>query len=337
MSESSQSNLFQRLKRHIRQPWRELKARARLVRYSWYDFKQFQRFSGAINKRDSGAQAAQIIKYYHMIEKGLALPMPRPGFGHYAIESLCDLVAHRLRVGDTSPYVVEAIEVLAAYRDFNSQVGGATPACVAEVMNLASLYLPFSDASAVKRVERSAIAHATDFDALAFFNSRYSVRQFSTAPVDRSKIETAARIAQTAPSVCNRQAGRLHIVTNQEIRNRFLNFQNGNRGFGETIGALAVVTVDLRSFVEPEERFQGWIDGGLFAMSFILGLHSQGLGTCCLNWSSPSANDRDFHSVSGIPDHESVIMFLAIGELRDEFHVARSPRKPFSDILSYIG
>ncbi|KPF89739.1 hypothetical protein IP83_01620 [Novosphingobium sp. AAP93] len=143
-------------------------------------------------------------------------------------------------------------------------------------------------------------------------------------------------MAQTAPSVCNRQAGRIHIVEDAATRDRWLRYQNGNRGFGETMGALAVVTVDLRAFLEPEERFQGWIDGGLFAMNFIMGLHAQRLGSCCLNWSSPVGNDREFHRVSGIPDQERIIMFIAIGELRDDFVVARSPRRSLESVVTFV-
>lgn len=328
--------LADRCRQRLRPAWRHLKAEIKLIRYSWHDYQQYRRFSAAINKSDREGQAAQIIKYYHMIEKGLALPDPRPSFGHYAIEGLCAMVERQISAGVTASYLGEAIEVLQAYRDFNLRTGGITPRMVDPLIARALAAGIGGAAEAVRRVHRAVIEQAVSYDTTAFFLTRFSVRQFAPLAIDRAKIEVAARIAQSAPSVCNRQAGRIHIVEDPAERERWLGFQNGNRGFGDTIGALAVVTVDLRAFVEPEERFQGWVDGGLFAMNFILGLHAQRLGTCCLNWSTPSANDTAFHYVSGIPHNESVIMFLAIGELRDEFVVARSPRKPLSDVLHFV-
>lgn len=338
MSESlsATASPLKQIKARLRPLWRKPKAVLRLMRSAAHDYLVFRRHSGAVNKADLQVQSAQIVKYYHMIEKGLALPEPQPGFGHDPVNGLSIMVTKRLRAGDTSPHIVEALEALAAYQAFNERVGGETPRCVGETLALAASTLPRSEAAAIKQIKRSALLQAINFDAEAFFGSRFSVRQFAATPIDPGKIQFAARMAQTAPSACNRQAGRVHIVNDPKMRNRYLQFQNGNRGFGDTMGALAVITVDLRAFVEPEERFQGWVDGGLFAMAFILGLHARGLGTCCLNWSAPASKDVAFHRMSKIPEYESIIMFLAIGELREEFQVARSPRKPLSEILKFI-
>ena len=56
------------------------------------------------------------------------------------------------------------------------------------------------------------------------------------------------------------------------------------------------------------ERNQGWIDGGMFAMSLIYAFHALGIGTCCLNWAVDSRTDRTLRSVVSMPDHEAVIM-----------------------------
>ena len=188
---------------------------------------------------------------------------------------------------------------------------------------------------AVKSITRKEILEATAFDVERFFASRCSVRQFADGTIDRETIETAARIAQSAPSVCNRQSARVHVITDPARRDALLRFQNGNRGFGETASALAIITCDLTHFVEPSERYQAWVDGGLFAMSFALALHGLGLGTCFLNWSSPSDNDLRFRKAMPLGEAETVITFLAIGILPEQFTVARSPRKPLDEVLVF--
>jgi nitroreductase len=78
------------------------------------------------------------------------------------------------------------------------------------------------------------------------------------------------------------------------------------------------------------ERNQAWIDGGMFAMSFVLALHSLGLGTCCLNWSVEQKTDIALRAEAAIPDSEVIIMLLAIGHIPPELNVAASVRQKFS-------
>lgn len=71
---------------------------------------------------------------------------------------------------------------------------------------------------------------------------------------------------------------------------------------------------------------QPWTDGGMFAMSFVLGLHAQGLGSVCLNWSKLPAVDRTFRSRFTIEDDELIVMLVAFGHLPEQYGVAVSPR-----------
>lgn len=321
----------------VRPYYRRLRDRARTARYSWYDYRRYLKLSGALKhaREIEAVEAARITKFYHMIEKGLSLPETRASFGHYAITELSAMLNSAIRAGRNGPHIRHAIETLIAYRDFNARVGGETPLAATSVLALAAAADFAAEPDAVREMTRAEIASATDFDVNRFFSTRASVRQFANRSVPREKIEAAVRIAQTAPTVCNRQSGRVRIVTDPARRSALLKFQNGNRGFGDTIGALAIVTVDLSHFLEPAERHQAWIDGGLFAMQFIMGLHAQQLGSCCLNWATASNNDARFRAASQLPDSETVITFIAIGELRERFVVARSPRKSLTDVLRY--
>jgi len=167
-----------------------------------------------------------------------------------------------------------------------------------------------------------------------FFSSRRSVRAFDTSKkVDSVAIQQAAAMALSTPSVCNRQAWRLHVFTKSEDVSRVIRHQNGNAGFGGAVPALAVVTVDTRLFAGAAERHQRWIDGGLFAMNFAHGLHARGLATCMLNWSMKNEASNRLRESAGIPAHEDIVMLIAIGHTESEFRVARSPRRSISDVL----
>ncbi|AXI48876.1 nitroreductase [Sulfitobacter sp. SK012] len=173
---------------------------------------------------------------------------------------------------------------------------------------------------------------AEAFRALAL--SRHSVRQFSDTSVDAKLIHDATLIAAKSPSVCNRQSARLHHITDPDLKQKALEIQGGNRGFGAQIPELLIVTSDLSSFLSSAERYQCWIDGGLFAMSLVYALHSKGLGTCMLNWSVDASRDIALRKHVDIPASENVIVFIAVGHLPKNLTVATSPRRHVEQILT---
>lgn len=149
-------------------------------------------------------------------------------------------------------------------------------------------------------------------------------------------IEKAAALAQTAPSVCNRQSGVVFVTQDPAKIARFLSFQDGCRGFSDQVGTLLIVTARLDTFLTSGERYQAWIDGGLFAMTLIWALHSLGLGSCCLNWSADAGRDKALRAASGLPDDHTIIMMLAVGTVPETFRVAQSPRRAPDDVLRVL-
>ncbi len=112
-----------------------------------------------------------------------------------------------------------------------------------------------------------------------------------------------------------------------------LSLQNGNSGFGSAVPTVALVTVDTQLFAGPGERNQGWIDGGLFSMSFVWALHGLGLDSCMLNLSLRNGRSDALRRTLDIPDYELPIMMIAIGYARPGHRVARSPRRPIDEIV----
>lgn len=307
-------------------------ARLRLWRNMRYDTGRFLRYSGTTKRvGDLEIEWARITRDYHRLEKGLALPAPRRGFGADVVQRLLRLMsAYRRRFGDDDVIAI-ASGAMHEHARFNGIDPDTDPA-LSKVMAAARSV----DAGGTFEVGREEIHAAARMNLSAFFARRYSVRHFDPTPVDPALIRKAVEMAQKAPSVCNRQSGRVHVLQSDAKKVRALEYQNGNRGF-EVIPVVLVITSDLRCFLEASERYQAWIDGGLFAMSLNYALHSLGLGACMLNWSVDASTDSAMRAVNAIPEHESIIMMMAVGHLPDRFRVTQSPRRPLDEVLSFDG
>lgn len=296
-----------------------------------YDRGQYLRFSSSVSpeiKREN--LRAWMTMQYHNIEKGLSLPAPRPGFGADAVNRLLNTRKRYLAsygIDDASEFATAA---LVAYREFNLHAG-LTPAQIPHFEQLSKLESTMSGGTKeIHSGEQGADAPSVD---LEFFTSRSSVRQFAQVAVDHADIEFAVSAAQKSPAVCNRQFGKVRVATDSSLIQEALRIQGGARGFGEQVPAVAVITTSTRSYWNAEERMQPWTDGGMFAMSFVLGLHARGLGSVCLNWSKKPATDRAFRSTFDIGDDEVIVMLVGFGHVPDDYRVAASPRLPLSNVL----
>ncbi len=228
----------------------------------------------------------------------------------------------------------DVIGTLDAYERFNRANGLIDPALRATIDQLLQQVDPTSEEyGGTRDVTKASVLQAAPNDPEAFFSRRHSVRSFSGQPLPADALARAVQMAQKTPSVCNRQAGRVHVFTEPAARAAVLAHQTGNRGFGHEAEAILVVTADLGHLRGAGERNQVWIDGGMFALSIVYALHAQGIGTCMLNWSVEAPVDGALHHTADIPDNESIIMLIAVGSLPERFTVARSTRKRLDAVM----
>lgn len=274
--------------------------------------------------------AAKITERYHSIEKGLALPEPRPAFGRGVLPVLIRLVETYIERYGEDDVTRAAVGALAAYVAFNDEHGVARddlPAHTELLRLVESRQAHPRGVSGTRAMTRDDVLAATSATGLDFFTTRHSTRVFSAEPVTPEQIAFAVDAARSAPAVCNREFSHVTVWTDPARVEAILDVQGGARGFGHQVPALAMVTVDLRTYWSEAERNQGWIDGGLFSMSFMLGLHAQGLGSVPLNWSKSVETDRRMRALVGLDDARSIIMFIGFGHLPEEYRVAASPRR----------
>lgn len=286
---------------------------ARIAREHLIDGVRHARWSapteGAFSTRTEGRHLeTQLTKDYHRIEKGLALAEPKRPFG-------AELLV-RLNMG-----IPGAPEV--PFNDYAVTARGALQSWNQDQIIDDAIAEP-REAIAWEPSEQLAITR--------LFESRRSVRQFGPGPVDVGLLHHAIGLAANTPSVCNRQATRVHHISDPGLARKVLALQNGNRGFGD-VPTVLIVTTDLRLFAGAAERNQRWIDGGLFAMTLVWALHAQGLATCMLNWSMNNASTDRLRSLAGLEPWEDVVTYIAVGNYPDEYRVARSPRRSRDEIL----
>lgn len=319
-----------------RQAWRGLRGRVRLLAAYRYDWSSYQRHAGMFRPHAAPVIEARLLKAYHRIEKGLALPAPRPGFGRDAVAEVLDCVERYTRQFGATAHTMRALNTLDEYVRFNRALGVDVGWMEPRLRALASAQGRADTEGGTLATTRAQIHAASRIDLEAFFAHRYSVRKFSGEPVDDALIERAVRMAKKTPSVCNRESGCVFVASDPARKAALLALQNGNSGFGDSADRILVITSRMDSFLSVGERNQCWIDGGLFAMSLIYALHSLGLGSCCLNWSVEPALDRALKRAAGIPDDHAVIMLLAVGHLPEQLLVAQSPRRDLHDVLHLL-
>jgi nitroreductase len=280
---------------------------------------------------------ALLTMEYHRIEKGLALPQPRYGFGCEVIQRLVGLLKiYRKSYGDDG-VTQNAYSALFGYLDFHdSRHDNIEPEVLVEIRECLKGVSHESGARGIALKARVDVQSRSDVDYTAFCTSRHSIRDFDAGEVDGQLIEASVNDAMTTPSVCNRQSSRLIFTKDPAMMAKVLELQNGNRGFGDSIGGLFVVYYDISNFVSPGERNQGWVDSGMFSMNLVFALHSRGIGSCCLNWSADMRQDEKLVGVLELDQSSRVVMLIAVGNLKESFHVAVSKKFTASEIMKIV-
>jgi nitroreductase len=302
-----------------------------------YDLLRFARHSSTFRYATRESLASKIMATCHAVERGLALPDPRPGFGEKNIAYLLEAIDEYIRRFGIDSSLCPSTGALIAYLKFNESQG--IPDCVnrakieRSLQRLAPVWSE-KDGGTIE-VTSEAIRRSIAGVSADFFFTRHSIRQFTNDEVSAAEIETAVAIAQKAPAVCNRQECSVYVVHDKLLMRDMLAIQ-GSRGFNHQINKLLVVTNRLTAFSGTGERNQCWIDGGLFAMSLVLGLHAQGIGTCCLNWSKSASEDRAMRRLLKIRTTEVIIMLVAVGKIPPKFTVTRSFRNSLASACKHI-
>lgn len=302
-----------------------------------YFFDAMHAFSIKCNlNQDYPKLESKIILASHVIEKGFSLKDIKLGYGSVHIDYILDLLEHYLKkryLKDKFPFIF-AVSILKSYLDFHRLKKFDLGEQGARIKHFLGKYCIdiHMDHGGFKTINKIELLKKTGSNFEIFFSSRYSVRNYSGTEVQRKDIMDAILIAQKSPSACNRQTSKVYIITDKELKKKVLTLHKGNRGFGHIADKVLIVTSDSSNF-SLMERNQTYIDGGIFTMALLSALHYKGIATCTLAWSVERKRDRALKKLCNIPYSESIIVLITLGQFPEIFSVAKSQRKPLSDII----
>ena len=264
---------------------------------------------------------AVITKLYHAIEKGLSYINYRAGFGENNILELINVMKNYSLTYDVNAFFYKtALCVLDEYVKKNREYGYENKEIESKIKELPGIA---NDAGGVVAFEL--IKEAVNFE--EFIKSRHSIREFSDESVDIKKLFDAIKLSQYTPSACNRQGWKTRIITDRQTMNTILNNQNGNRGFGDKLDKLLVITCDLCYFGKTREVHQAFIDGGMYAMNVLHSLHYYNVATIPLSASLNATQEENVRKAISIKDSEVLIMFIGVGNYPQKCITTRSERR----------
>jgi nitroreductase len=271
---------------------------------------------------------------YHIVEKGLTMPVPRPGFGKDVVKNLCNVVLRyeRMQLPQNELEFTQSVTVLKEYAALHQQINFRLDDDVTERLN--RIVTRFNDVNGLHQIETTADKYFKSVQAPfdAFCKSRYSVRNYTKTEIPLQVLYNCVDLAQKSPSFCNRQPTRVHIVKSPQKKEAILSIQNGNRGFGDLAETLIVLSSVISVTKDIHERFENHLNGGMFAMTLLNALHFNRIAACALNWSVDKEKDLKMRQILDIPENEVVLLVISCGYPPHEFKIASSPRKKAVEI-----
>lgn len=293
----------------------------------WRFFKKYEQYSFRDGKcHDEKQFEASITRLYHTVEKGMAYIDYKAGFGKENVNLLITSLTQYSSKYDTGAFFYRtALDVLKQYIAKNKSCG-VVDAELEEKIN--ALPGEPNNCGGITRFSPWSASQIHQADYRTFVENRHSIRHFSKEPVDLERIHRAVQLARYTPSACNRQGWKVRIIADRDAIRAVLNHQNGNRGFGQEIDKLILITADLRCFNHDREMFQAYIDGGMYAMSMINSLYYERIGTVPLSAALTWRQEKSVREILGVEDAEVFIIFIGIGNYPQQCQTTRSERHP---------
>ncbi|MCJ1970979.1 polysaccharide pyruvyl transferase family protein [Lactococcus carnosus] len=303
------------------------------------DYNRFKKFYAPerVSRNDENIRST-IMFMSHAIEKGLSHRDFRAGFGKGALSALAvnlDLWYDTKRVDDT--FFEIGISVVSQYFKRHAELN----ADVSDKRKLFSdriLKVVESDSGAnggTVVIDRERYFESITDTFVDVLSRRKSLREYSDEPVDIKKIKQAIQLAMTTPSVCNRQATRVHVITNPEKIAEAMSFQGGFNGY-ELPPVVLLVTNDIAAYSLFTERNQPYVDGGLFAMTLLLGLENEKLAAVALNTMFDKVQNKATRTILNIPESEVFITYIGVGNMPENLKTPHSKRLNADDITRII-
>ena len=176
-------------------------------------------------------------------------------------------------------------------------------------------------------------------DILQTIQTRQSVRKYSSAPVEREKLERCLEAARLAPSACNAQPWKFIVVDKPDLKKEVAGAAK-HMGFGmnrfvDDAPVIIAIVMEPANFTSEfgskvKRKHYPLIDIGIAAEHFCLQATAEGLGTCMLGW----LNEKKVKKALNIPSMRRVPLLISLGYPATDKQKSRK-RKPLDKIVSY--
>lgn len=314
-----------------------LKKHGVLSKYSYQlAYRQYSRFlEYSISGKDTNDVSfleTNLRILIHELEKGFSLPMPKRGFGKEKVALLVAYYEKYVKIGKDAELIQYVQDILSFYKQ-NEQEYGFDVSMIPE--NLYSDAFSNSDAG-VKKARGIELSDAQRLSFEKFSESRHSIRMFKDEKIGEELIKQAVRLAQTAPSACNRQSVEIFHVSSADKCKEILDLQGGFKG-ASIVNDLLIITSNLSLYTSLYELNTGYVDGGIFAMNLMYALHYYGIGSCPLLWNDDQDKREKIRDIVRIPMKNMIILLLPIGNyVEPDYKYAVSRRKSVYQIYHEI-
>lgn len=282
------------------------------------------------------ALEAKILRQAHMLEKGMSLSHPKDKFGVDKAMTLLGFVDEYKQCGyseNDAKVIHNALGTVYAYIEFHKERGFSPEKVIAYYEELA-MKLSDEERGGTSNITMDQMNKEIHSEFPEFFHSRHSIRQFASSEVDVDAVKEAVRLAMKAPSACNRQSCRVYFYKDKKVNADIGRLIAGNTGFEKEVQHYLVLTGDMSAFYDAFERNQLYIDAGIFTMALTEALHYYGIGSCILQNGELQEKNKKFRNIcNNIPENERIVVFIAIGNYKDNITYAVSRRKNIDDVF----
>lgn len=277
---------------------------------------------------------SSLVVAAHTIEKGLTMPKKHYPFGEAkAMEILSGCQRYVERGYDlTESRFKNVVGIMIEYQHVNKTWGGVINGKIDGYIDRLRDVMPEVVSTCQKySINRDVYFSHTNDGFVAFSSSRNSCRNLPGHVSDDS-LRRALELSMNAPSTCNRQSHRIHLLQSAESKRIILSIQSGNRGFGDIADQFILITSDLRCWPSNHQRNAPYVDGGIYLMNLLYCLHYERIAACTLNMYLDVIRTQRLHNELNIPGYEVPIALVAIGIPPETFDLASSHRRGYDEI-----
>jgi nitroreductase len=266
-----------------------------------------------------------------MLEKGLSAKNKRPFFGEQYIEQIVQELAVFI---EKNPIQHTAIQWPVAVLEKYFQECKGKPVIDRAAKTFSNLSLRNTKPNAIPYKSRTRPKTPITWNDLhTLAKRRRSVRTFLDTPVPLADIKRAMQVALQAPSACNRQSFRFHIVTDRDKANVISNIPGGASGY--TVPAVIILIARYRGYHEERDILTPVIDASLAISHLLLALETMQLSSVCINWPQISKHHNRIAQYVEMAKDECVIMLLGIGYADPEGYIPYSDKKAIQEVLTH--